>query len=387
MKNRKLPLLKTKGFSSFAASVVSVVCGLLVGLVMMFIFNPAGAWQGFLIMLQGGFSDGLRGLGQVLYNTTPLILVGISVGFSFQTGVFNIGVIGQFTVGAYVAILLGGTITSLPPSIHWVVAVLGAGLAGVIWAMIPGIMKAYFQISEIITCIMMNYVAVYLVNQLVYMTHYDKTTVASAYVQKSALMPKWGLDKLFAGSSVNSGLFVSVGIALLIFVILYKTGYGYSLRACGLNREASRYAGINEKKNIMSVMLIAGLIAGIGGGILYLSSLTKNYKITETFITEASYGIPVALLGGSHPIGIIFSALFIAYILVGGSLMQGQGFPVETVDIITAVIIYFSAFSLVFQMLINRLTLYLSHKKWNKNSPKEELADKPAETDAGGEQA
>lgn len=365
-KNRKLLLIKTPAFSSFAASLLSVLCGLAVGLVMMFIFNPAGALPGFLVMLQGGFSDGLRGMGQVLYNTTPLILVGISVGFSFQTGLFNIGVIGQFTVGAYVAILIGGNVTGLPPSLHWLVAVLGAGLAGIIWAMVPGIMKAYFQVSEIITCIMMNYVAVYLVNQLVYMTHYDKTTVASAYVKKSALMPKCGLDKLFAGSSVNSGLFFAVGIALVIFVVLYKTGYGYSLRACGLNREASRYAGINEKKNILSVMLIAGLVAGIGGGILYLSSITKNYKIAETFITEASYGIPVALLGGSHPIGILFSALFIAYILVGGSLMQGQGFPVETVDIITAVIIYFSAFSLVFKMLINRWMLSASHKKWGK---------------------
>lgn len=366
IKNRKLSLIKTPEFSSFAASLLSVLCGLAVGLVMMFIFNPAGALPGFLVMLQGGFSDGLRGMGQVLYNTTPLILVGISVGFSFQTGLFNIGVIGQFTVGAYVAILIGGNVTGLPPSVHWLVAVLGAGLAGIIWAMVPGIMKAYFKVSEIITCIMMNYVAVYLVNQLVYMTHYDKTTVASAYVKKSALMPKWGLDKLFAGSSVNSGLFFAVGIALVIFVVLYKTGYGYSLRACGLNREASRYAGINEKKNILSVMLIAGLVAGIGGGILYLSSITKNYKIAETFITEASYGIPVALLGGSHPIGILFSALFIAYILVGGSLMQGQGFPVETVDIITAVIIYFSAFSLVFKMLINRWMLSASHKKWGK---------------------
>jgi len=132
------------------------------------------------------------------------------------------------------------------------------------------------------------------------------------------------------------------------------------LRCCGLNRDASHYAGINETRNILSVMLIAGFIAGIGGGILYLSALTKNYKISEIFILEPGYGIPVALLGISNPIGIIFSSLFLAYLIIGGSLMQGYGFPVETVQMITAVIIYFAAFTLIFRNMVNRLGLKLS---------------------------
>jgi ABC-type uncharacterized transport system permease subunit len=358
-------ILNNKAFGSFLASLISIVLGLGVGFIVMYIFNPQGAWPGFLTMLQGGFSDGARGIGQVLYYTTVLILVGISVGFSFQTGLFNIGVIGQFTIAAYVAIIIGGKLT-LPASIHWVVALIGAGLAGLIWAAVPGILKAYFRVSEIISCILMNYVSLYLVNQLVHDTHYESTTAMSAYVNKTALMPKIGFDKIFPGSTVNSGLFIAIFVAILIYVILYKTSFGYSLRCCGLNRDASKYAGINETRNIVIVMLIAGFIAGLAGGILYLSAITKNYKISELFITEPGYSIPVALLGSSHPIGIIFSSLFIAYIIIGGSLMQGYGFPVETVGIITAVIIYFSAFSLIFKNYVNKAALRANYKESKK---------------------
>lgn len=354
-------ILNNSAVSNTLASLISIIFGLIIGLIVMYVFNPAGAWPGFLVMLEGGFSDGARGIGQVLYYATPLILVGLSVGFSFQTGLFNIGVIGQFTIAAYVAIIIGGKLT-MPASVHWIVALAGASLAGVLWAAIPGILKAYFRISEIISCIMMNYIALYLVNQLVYDTHYESTTAMSAYVNKTALMPKLGLDQIFPGSTVNSGLFIAIIIAILIFVLLYKTSFGYSLRCCGLNRDASKYAGINETKNIVIVMLIAGLIAGLAGGILYLSAITKNYKISELFITEPGYGIPVALLGMSHPIGIIFSSLFIAYIIVGGSLMQGYGFPVETVGIITAVLIYFSAFSLIFRGKVHKLAMRANYK-------------------------
>ena len=312
-------------------------------------------------MLQGGFSDGARGIGQVLYYTTTLILVGLSVGFSFQTGLFNIGVIGQFTMGAYIAIIIGGKL-EMPASIHWVVAILGAAFVGMIWAAVPGILKAYFRVSEIISTIMMNYVALYWVNQLVYDTHYEKSTVMSAYVNKTALMPKIGFDVIFPGSSVNSGLLIAIAMAFLIYILLYKTTFGYTLRCVGFNRDASRYAGIDETTNIITVMLIAGFIAGLSGGILYLSAITKNYKISELFIIEPGYGIPVALLGISHPLGIILSSLFIGYIIIGGSLMQGYGFPVETVGIITAVIIYFSAFSLIFKNLISKIALRADYK-------------------------
>ncbi len=369
MKKTLLGILGNNAFGNTVASLVSIVLGLAVGLVVMYAFNPSGAWPGFVTMLQGGFSDGARGIGQVLYYTTTLILVGLSVGFSFQTGLFNIGVIGQFTMGAYVAIIIGGKLT-MPGSIHWLVAILGAAVAGMIWAFLPGVLKAYAKVSEIITTIMMNYVALYWVNQLVFDTHYEKSTVMSAYVKKTALMPKMGFDTLFPGSSVNSGLLIAIIVAVFVYILLYKTTFGYGLRACGANREAARYAGINENRNIVVVMLISGLIAGLAGGILYLSAITKNYKISELFINEPGYGIPVALLGISNPFGVIFASLFIGYIIIGGSLMQGYGFPVETVNIITAVIIYFAAFSLIFKNMLNRVVLRESFKDTTEKKPR-----------------
>jgi general nucleoside transport system permease protein len=352
-------VLSNWGFSSFFASIIAIILGLLIGLVVMVLFNPAGAWPGFLTMLQGGFTDGARGIGQVLFYTTSLIFAGLSVGFSFQTGLFNIGVIGQFSVAAYVAIIIGGKI-QMPASIHWLVAVLAAGLVGMLWAAIPGILKAFFNVSEIITTIMMNYIALYLVNQLIYTTHLEVSTQMSKDIYPTALMPKIGFDKLFPGSSINVGIIIAILFAIVVYIILFRTSYGYSLRCCGLNRDASHYAGINETRNILSVMLIAGFIAGIGGGILYLSALTKNYKIAEVFILEPGYGIPVALLGISNPIGIIFSSFFLSYMIIGGSLMQGFGFPIETVQMITAVIIYFAAFTLIFRGVVNRLGFRLS---------------------------
>lgn len=365
MKNFFAKLFSNSGFSSFLASTIAIICGLAVGLLVMYVFNPQGAWPGFLTMLQGGFSDGARGVGQVLFYTTSLIFAGLSVGFSFQTGLFNIGVIGQFSIAAYVAIIIGGKL-QMPASIHWLVAVLAAGIVGMLWAAIPGILKAFFNVSEIITTIMMNYIALYLVNQLIYTTHLEVSTQMSADIYPTALMPKIGFDKLFPGSSVNVGIFIALIFAVIVYIVLFKTAYGYSLRCCGLNRDAAHYAGINETRNILSVMLIAGFIAGIGGGILYLSALSKNYKIAELFIQEPGYGIPVALLGISNPVGIVFASLFLSYIIIGGSLMQIYGFPVETVGMITAVIIYFAAFALIFKGLVNRLGLQLSMGKAKK---------------------
>ncbi len=348
-------IFANQAVQSVLASILSIICGLLIGLIIMAIFNPAGAIPGFLIMLQGGFADGLRGIGNVLYYSTPYMLLGLAVAFSFQTGVFNIGVTGQFTLGTFTAIIIATKATFSPAGLQWIVCILAAGLVGMLWGAIPGLMKAYFRTNEVVACIMLNYVAMYLVNQLTKEWSYDKGLVGTKYVQPTALMPKIGLDRIFPGSSVNLGFFIAIALSLLIYMVLYKTTFGMELRACGFNREAANYAGINEKKNVIAVMVIAGFIAGLAGGILHLSSISKYYKIQESFIRETNYAIPIALLASNHPLGTIFSALFIAYITIGGSLMQGQGFPVETIDMITAVIIYFAAFSLIIRQAIARL--------------------------------
>ncbi|MDR0464220.1 MAG: ABC transporter permease [Treponema sp.] len=340
------------------SSVTAIIVGLLAGLVILFATNAPQAFFGFGAILTGGFSD-LNNLGQVLYFATPIIMTGLSVGFSMKTGLFNIGAAGQFIVGAYAAVLVGVRGGFLPGHLHWITALLAAIIAGALWGAIPGIFKALFNVNEVISCIMTNYIGMYLVNFLVTRTIYDSLRNQSMRVLSSANIPKMGMNQVFRDgfivSSANSGIFIAVIFAVVIFFILEKTSFGYELKACGFNRDAARYAGINEKRSIILSMIIAGALAGLGGALLYLAGSGKGITVVDILAQEGFNGIPVALLGLNNPIGIIFSGLLIAYLNVGGFNMQLFDFPPQIIEIIIAVIIYFSAFALIVKGFFNSI--------------------------------
>lgn len=345
MKKRQLNL-------NFLGSLFAIVVGLLFGLVILVISNPAQAGDGFMTILTGAFRN-MRSIGRVMYFATPIILTGLSVGFAFKTGLFNIGASGQFIVGAYLAVLVGIKGASLG-NIHWVVCLLAAIAGGALWALIPGILKALANVHEVIASIMMNYIGMFLVNYLVVQTIYDRLRNQSLPVAASAIIPKLGLDKIFPRSNVNAGFFIAVLAAVLMYIILNKTSFGYELRAVGFNRDASKYAGIDEKRSIILSMVIAGALSGLGGGLLYLAGTGKYIEVVNVLAAEGFTGIPVALLGLSHPIGILFAGLFIGYITVGGDYLQLFDFAPEIIDIIVAAIIYFSAFALIIRTFIQR---------------------------------
>jgi len=286
-------------------------------------------------------------------------MTGLSVGFAGKTGLFNIGAAGQFIVGAYAAILVGVKCTFLPGHMHWAAALIAAMLAGALWGAIPGIFKALFNVHEVISCIMTNYIGLYLVNFLVIKTVYDPLRNQSVPVLSSSILPRLGMDKIFRDgfivSSVNSGIIIAVCFAIIIFIILERTAFGYELKACGFNREAARYAGINEKRSIILSMVIAGALSGIGGALLLLGGSGRNIRVEDILAMEGFNGIPVALLGLNNPIGIIFSGLLIAYLNVGGFNMQLYNFVPQIIGIIIAVIIYFSAFALLVKDFINSI--------------------------------
>ena len=167
-------LFKGEGFVNFSSSILAIVCGLLFGLIILLISNPSQAFGGFMMIIQGGFTDGMQGFGQVLYMATPLIMTGLSVGFAFKTGLFNIGASGQFTAGAFAAVYVGVKFTFLPPGVHCLAALLAAILAGALWGMVPGLLKAFFNVNEVISSIMMNYIGMYLTNMLIQNTVYDQ---------------------------------------------------------------------------------------------------------------------------------------------------------------------------------------------------------------------
>ncbi|MBN7772859.1 ABC transporter permease [Clostridium aminobutyricum] len=370
--NRLKNLLESNGFNNAMSSIFAILIGLIFGFVILLITNPSEAAAGFVIILKGGFSTEAKGLGQVLYFATPLILTGLSVGFAFKTGLFNIGASGQFIMGAFAAIYVGVKWDFLPAPFHWIIALIAAAFVGGLWALIPGLMKAYLNVHEVIATIMMNYIGMYMANYLVKMTVYDSNKALSMDVASTAVLPKGGLDDVFYNpmgtmkdlSTVNSGIYIAVIMAIVIYILLNKTTLGYELKACGYNQKASKYAGINEKRNIVLAMVIAGALAGLGGGLLYLSGASgRHIKVVDVLAAEGFNGIPVALLGLSNPIGIIFAALFISYITLGGNYLQTLDFVPEIIDIIIACIIYFSAFSLIFRSILPKVIKHIHEKK------------------------
>lgn len=350
MKNKK-----KRSYVGILSSVFAIVIGLLVGLVVLFLCNPSQALPGFGTILTGALTHGMKGIGQVFYYATPIILTGLSVGFAFKTGLFNIGTPGQFLVGGFGAVYVGILWTNLGRG-QWVFALIASIIFGALWGLIPGLLKAYFNVNEVIASIMMNYIGLYLVNWTVksYKPLFNNLRNESKNVAANAVIPKMGMDKLFPGSSVNGGILIAIIVVIIIYIVLNKTTFGYELKAVGFNKDASKYAGINEKRSIIMSMMIAGAIAGLAGGLLYLAGTGKHIEVKDVLGSEGFTGISVALLGLSHPIGVLFSGIFIAYLTAGGFYLQLFEFSTEIIDIIVAVIIYFSAFALIVKSMIGK---------------------------------
>jgi len=353
--NKKTPFLEKNSTQSIIASLISILFGLLFGFIIILIANPSQALQGLGILLTGGFQRGMTSLGQVLYLAVPIMMTGLSIAFAYKCGEFNIGVPGQYLVGCFAAVFIALKATFIPDSLVWIVAILGAGLAGAIWALIPGILKAYRNVNVVISGIMCNYIGMLLVIQGIKATIYNAAGAESYSVPKARSIPSFGLNKIFTGSNVNFGIIIAIALCVIAWVIMEKTTFGYELKACGFNKSAARYAGMNEKKCIILSVAIAGFFAGVGGAIAYLSGTGKTLPITETLPAEGFNGIPIALLGFSNPLGCIFAAIFIAYINVGGNYMQSLDIAIEVIDIIVASIIYFASFTLFIKLLLNSI--------------------------------
>ena len=356
--SEKKKLSENQMFISVLASVVSIIIGLIFGFILLMILNPSKAGIGINAMMTTGFSS-LDQFGKVLYQSAPLMLCGLSVGFAFKTGMFNIGATGQYTIGAFCA-LVGGIAWQLP----WWVCLILSFIGGAIWGIFPGLFKALFNVNEVITSIMFNWIGMFLVNLLLanmpimlasaWGASNSDRTAALSQANPGAIIPKGGLDRLFGNSSwINISVFIAIIVAIICWFILEKTTFGYELKACGFNKEGSRYAGINANRNIVLSMIIAGALSGLGGGLYYLAG-TIQYVLEKKTLAMGFNGIPVALLANSNPIGTIFSSLFISYIQVGGSAMQ-PNFSSESTDIIIAVIIYLAAFALLMRGLIVRI--------------------------------
>ena len=374
----------SNGIGTLLASLVCILAGMAAGFVVLLVLggitmSQSGeefrfvnllkiTWeQGFKPIVQGGFYTNANRMGMAvrmeILQAAPLIMTGLSVAFAFKTGLFNIGAAGQYTVGAFMA-LYSAIVLKLP----WWACLTASALGGAVWGAIPGIFKAFLNVNEVITSIMFNWIGLYTVNTLIYQggsgPMYNLKTTKTYTLKESAsqaLLPSFNVNvggKGYFGNMFRPtiGIFIAIAVAVLIWVIINKTTFGYELKACGHNKNAAKYAGINEKSNIVLSMTIAGALAGLGAGLFYLSGSKEWEPLVSTALPATGFnGISVALLASSNPIGCIFSAVFISHITVGGGFMTAKLFPSEVSDIISGVVIYLCAFSLLFKGKILKL--------------------------------
>ncbi len=359
-----------KKMNRLVTTILSIILGLLVGGILLLIagYNPL---QAYGIIFEGIFGSG-KDISYVITRSTPIILTGLSVAFAFKTGLFNIGAEGQFIIGSLFATIAGYKL-NLPPIIHPIVAMAIGAMAGAIWAGIAGFLKARRGINEVITSIMLNWIALHLNNYFLTFTFFRKPNSDASYkILDSAsirILQTWKRSEGgraflstkpflqdFFKAPVNFGFIIAVILAILIWYILKNTTLGYELKAVGYNKDAAEYGGIDIKKNILRSMMIAGAISGLAGAIqvLGVSSQVSILAATEGYGFD---GMAVSLIAGNNPIAVIASGLLFGGLNYGGAKLNSSVLqaPSEIISIIVGIIVFFVAMPKLFQVIANKL--------------------------------
>lgn len=354
---KKENILRNSGVQTILGSLICIIIGLLVGYIVLLIINPSGAGKAITAILKNflyypSAAAAKKYLGTTLVKASALLMCSLSVLFAWKVGLFNIGAAGQYVIGAGASIYFAAKL-GLP----WYVCLLAAIVAAALVGGLSGALKAYFNVNEVISCIMLNWIGLYAVNMLLTQVKEQSTpyTMPLKSANKSALLPNAGLDTLFTNNEfVTIGLPLAVIMAIVVWVVLEKTKFGYELKATGMNKNAAKYCGMREKRNIIVTMVIAGGLAGMGAGIFYLTGI-EQWMVQQTTVPGMGFnGIAAAFLGGTNPIGVIFSSYFIQHITSGGSYVDKTMYCSQISDLISAFIIYLCGFVLFFKMWLNR---------------------------------
>lgn len=341
-------------------SLLATLLGLLGGAVLMAATgnNPI---NGYLYLFQGGLSN-LERIGNTLATATPLIFTGLSVAFAFRTGLFNIGAAGQMLFGGFCATVVGLTFDLERPLLLLVMLVVGF-LGGALWGIVPGLLKAKFNVHEVVSTIMMNWICywtIYYVVPAYFKGEYLETESKRLPEYASLRIPF--LTELFNGSFVNLGLFLAVLTVIVVAFLLNKTTLGYELKAVGYNRHAAEYAGIGVNRGIVLSMAIAGGLAGLGGVAQYAGNAV-NIQI-GVLPSQGFDGIAVALLGANSPLGVALAAIFFGILYAGRGFMTAMtSIPPEIASSIIAIVIYFAATSILIERFVNRVVKRRAQKK------------------------
>ena len=350
-------LLRHEGVQAFIASIICILLGLLIGYIVLLCINPAGAGESIVNVIKNFFKSNsaklqMKNLGNTLAKTMPLILCSLSILFSYKVGLFNIGTAGQYVAGACASLY-----AALAWGWGWLPCMLLAIIAGGIMGSIVGCLKAYCNVNEVISGIMLNWISLYTANTILTGVK-ESTSPYTLYLDKtnpSALLPTLGLEKLFSNNSVVTiALPLTLIVAVAIWIILSKTKLGYELKATGNNRNAAKYAGMAQNRNIILTLAISGALAGLGASLLYQSGYMR-WECTQSSVPAMGFnGIAAAFLGGLHPIGAIFSSFFIQHITDGGSNVNTNFYSAQISDVISSVIIYLCGFVLFIKLIMKR---------------------------------
>ncbi len=379
-------LLKNNGVQSLLASLLCIVLGLLIGYIVLLFINPSGASQAIVDIMKNfmNYSKSalqLKNLGNTLVKTAPLLMCSLSVLFCYKVGLFNIGVAGQYVAGA-----CAGIYAALAWGWSWPLCLLFAVAAGMAISLIVGLLKAYCNVNEVISGIMLNWIALYTTNMILAKVKETTSpyTFHIATENPKAILPSLGLSKLFSGNSyVSIAIPLAIVIVVIVKILLDKTKIGYELKATGFNKNAAKYCGMAEKRNIILTLMIGGALAGMGGALLYLTDY-EQWQVTASSVPGMGFnGIAAAFLGGLDPVGTIFSSYFIQHITSGGAYVDKTMYCSQISDLIASLIIYMCGFVFFIKYALN---LYLA-KKDNAAAKKETAPPDKATEEKGGERA
>ena len=352
----KKNLLKRDGVQSLIASLLCVVLGLLIGYIVLLIINPAGAGEAISTVIKNFLTykkpeTQMKYFGNTLVRTAPLLMCSLSILFAYKAGLFNIGAAGQYCAGAGMA-LYAALAWHMPWWLCMIMAVLGGALLGVI----SGLLKSYCNVNEVISGIMLNWITLYVVNIL--LTNVKEAaspyTMPVAHVNGGAIIPSLGLGKLFNNNQyVTLAIPLAILIAVGIHILLEKTRLGYELKATGNNKNAAKYCGMAERRNLILTLAIGGALAGLGAAMLYLTGY-EQWQCSQSSVPAMGFnGIAAAFLGGLNPIGTILASFFIQHITIGGAYVDKTMYCAQVSDLISAIIIYLCGFVLFMKYAMN----------------------------------
>ena len=365
VKKDKIALLRKDGVQTLIASLACILGGLVVGYIALLIIEPSGAFKAITDVMKSflRFPGALKMkyFGQTLVRTVPLLMCALSVLFAYKVGMFNIGVAGQYVAGA-----CAGLYAALAWNLPWWACLICAMAAGAALGAIAGVLKTSCNVNIVISGIMLNWIILYVTNLVLtgVKSANSPYTKALRGNNPAALIPSLGLDKIFNNEkSVTIAIPLAIIMAILVWVVLNKTKFGYELKATGNNYNAAKYAGMKENQNIILTMLIAGALAGMGAGLLYLTGI-EDWETTISSVPGMGFnGIAVAFLGGLSPLGSILSAFFIQYITTGGGNVDLQVYCSQISSLISSLIIYLCAFVAFFKFFIQNQIRKSDEKK------------------------